>query len=653
MASIEEVIQREINPFDPVTFKAGNFWQEDASSPSRVESIHQNAITEVETVIDQVAQDHWSRTILLTGDVGSGKSYFLGRLKQRLNSKAFFAYVGPRQNNDYIWRHTLRQMVDSFMHNPEGEEESQLILWLKSLSAFKDRSLIKKVLGERGIFVNNFRSTYPTGIYQAKEFFGALYDLTDPNLYFLACDWLRGEDLDREDLNALGIKNSISSEVAAQGIISNFGKISTSAQPIILCFDQVETSQLLDGSADIQPVFNVSTTFHNEHLKNFLIIISIVVHTWKQNLNRIQKSDRDRIEKIVTLKSITLEEAQALWESRLNPLHKQATPKPQSSIYPLKSQALEQYFPNGKTTPRSALTLGQNLYLKYKTGEEEEADIQTSFKLLWQKELNKTQKKISRVRQFSSLELSSMLQKVLSALQVREIQPKFLLSSTYSNHSFQFTDVRKNIIGVAWIEEPNMTSFFKAMESCQTVVLQNLCQTLYLIRAERIGSPNNKGHKIYQKIFKISAPHEHIVPDMDSVCILATYDRLLNSARSGELVISGETLKPQGFDELVRRSNVFENCSLLQKLKIVKGTVAPPPIQKAKEYMFDFIKVQHIISAMTAIQHTRISFPTLTDEQLKFLIQELCHEKKINIIDDKVSIEEQVICLIPEQKSIK
>src|SRR4028119_132867 len=161
MTPIEEIIKREVNPFDLLNLKPGNFWGEKQDSALTVESIHQEAIAEIEALLDLVATDHRSRTVLLLGDSGSGKSYLLGRLKRTLNPKAFFAYIGPWAESDHIWRHTLRYTVDSLMHVPEGQKESQLLLWLKSRSAFTDRSLIKKLLGERGLFINNFKATYP------------------------------------------------------------------------------------------------------------------------------------------------------------------------------------------------------------------------------------------------------------------------------------------------------------------------------------------------------------------------------------------------------------------------------------------------------------------------------------------------------------
>ncbi len=658
MATIDEIIQQEVNPFDPVTFKTGNFWQEeDSDINSTVDSIHQEEIAQITQVVTQVAKDHRTRTVLLMGDVGSGKSYVLKRLKQSLNSKAFFVYIPPFVDSDYIWRHTLRQTVDSLMHKPQGKDESQLLLWLKSLFLFKDGSLMKKILGERNLFINNLKSAYPSGIFQAKEFFGVLFDLANPDLYFTACSWLRGDDLDEEDLKALKVKKSIDSEVKAQGILANLGKISISTYPIVLCFDQVESKQLPDGSADIQPVFNISTSFHNEQLKNFLIIISIVTNTWKQNSDHIQQSDKDRIEKLVLLKPITLDQAESLWASQLSLLHSQANPKPGSNIYPLSREILESKFPGGRTTPRLTLVLGQKEFLRQKLNikghhihDAVVNDVVASFKLLWEQEIKKTEQKVTKICHFSEPELISMLSRTLAALQVKEIQPKLLPSKAFASYSFAYRDADKNRrIGLIWAENPS-TSFFHTMNACQKVLEEKQCQLLYLIRAEGPGKANSKGYKTYKKIFLDEVSNRHIKPDLESVHYLATYDRLVNSVHSQELVVAGETIKLNELETLVRNAEVFRDCRLLQDLGIYppKNGNNKPTLVKEKEFLLNFIKVNHLVARKVVAQNIISQFPKLDDLQMEQLFQELCQENLIRILDASVPLDEQIICLVPK-----
>lgn len=137
MTSIEQLVRQNLNPFDPTTFKPGNFWQETQDEKQEVSSIHQEIVDGVERALNEVSRDRQTRTLMLLGDSGSGKSYLLGRLKRRFNDRACFAYVGPWPDSQFIWRHVLRQTVDSLIEVPEGQSEPQLVRWLKGLEVLK------------------------------------------------------------------------------------------------------------------------------------------------------------------------------------------------------------------------------------------------------------------------------------------------------------------------------------------------------------------------------------------------------------------------------------------------------------------------------------------------------------------------------------
>jgi hypothetical protein len=143
VTSLQKLIQHNLNPFDPSTFRPGNFWQENPDIALEVESIHWPILQAVEQTVSQIGKNHATQTLVLAGDSGSGKSYLIGRLKRQLNDKAFFAYIGPWPESDHLWRHTLRNTVDSLIQVPEGQSESQLLLWLKRLTSLQQYSFGK------------------------------------------------------------------------------------------------------------------------------------------------------------------------------------------------------------------------------------------------------------------------------------------------------------------------------------------------------------------------------------------------------------------------------------------------------------------------------------------------------------------------------
>jgi hypothetical protein len=664
MTDINDIIKREVNPFDIINLKPTNFWAEEQDSKLMVESIHKEAIIEIEGLLDLVGQDHRSRTVLLAGESGSGKSYLLGRLKRTLNPKAFFAYILCNwADSSNIWRHILRHTVDSLIQVPEGEKESQLMLWLKSLTAFTSSDITKRIFNDnfwealqsnRQKFIKHLKDTYKkAGIYNPDMFFGVLHDLANPELYDLACEWLRGDDLNEDSMKEIKVKTCIDTEDTAKNILANFGRISTQTQPIVLCFDNLDTMpQLPEGFLDIQPFFNVNTTIHGDNLKNFLVIISVITNTLKRHFDRILPADKAGIHKTIQLKPITIEQAEALWAYQLQPLHQLANPRPESPIFPLNRQILEKTYPGGKTMPRNALTLGREEYQKCKVILPPPPPVKAEFELLWQHEYTKSQGKITKISLLSSPDLIQMLQQSISSLKMQGVKTK-LLSGKYASYSLSYQHpTKREKLGIVWTEDSNMNSFYHIMNACQTVLQKNLCQTMYLIRGGDLGKPNMAGNQLYRQIFT-DTNHVHIKPSLQSIHYLATYQSLVNSAKSQELVIGGKTINLQRLETLINESEILNQCTLLQDLGIVSKPKPKPngkegkDLRPVKNFLLNLVKTQGYMGVATLISQAVSQFPDVKETEIRSLIEQLYQENKVKTVNPEAKLSEQLICLIP------
>ncbi|NET59841.1 MAG: ATP-binding protein [Symploca sp. SIO2E6] len=689
MTSIDELILRSTNPFD--NYRSVNFWDQQQATEPTVNSIHKDAIAKIEATLDQVALDHRTRTVRLEGDPGSGKTFLLGRLKRKLNSKAFFAYIPPFPQSDEIWRHILRYTVNSLVEVPHRQQDSQLLQWLKSLSVFKRRSFGQRLRqgsiwdwlrNDKQRFITNLKETYQRApIYNADSFFSLLHDLTNPKLYPKACEWLKGDDLSEESLEQLGVRHSIASEEAAYEILANFGRISIATQPIVLCFDQLESIACLpDGSLNLPALFNANTKIHEEN-HNFLIIISIIINTWKQNEHRLDQSHKDRIDTHLALRPISIEQAKSIWATRLFPLHSQAKYQPTSVIYPLKRRYLEAELPSGKTNPRNALLIGRDIFQQYKEWlaqesrerfkpssrhkqqNNEPSELLATFKLSWLEEFTKIQETILSIRQLSSPELIRMLQDVLVALQVEGIETSWLTKTKYASYSLSYqlpSQIGK--VRVIWTEDSNMNSFFNVMKICQKEVDNHTNTVLQLIRSVGVGKPSNAGHKLYQKIFT-GSPHRHLIPSLNSVHYLVTYHSLVKDAREGDLLIGSETLGLKALQALIRESKILDNCQLLQDLGIFAGQQQEDPrdlsnqkqdkasqdsqhrLLSAKDYLLNLIKTQGLMGRQILVQNICSQFTQVSESQAEQLIEQLCQEKQISILNPREQPEAQLIFL--------
>ena len=703
MTSIDQLVCQAINPFDPATFKPGNFWYEQPDLTLEVDSIHQDAIDQVSGVVSQVVADQNTRTLLLMGDSGSGKSYLLGRMKRTLNDQASFVYIDPFPDGSAIWRHILRYTVDSLIQTPDQpspkskskkKPESQLLRWLKQLSVLDPKDVTKWGKTKRQRVIKKLKEAYPSGIYNPTEFFGALYDLLDPKRYPSACEWLRGDDVDEESLELLQIQEAIATEDTAQKILANFGRLAADTQPIILCFDQLDNiARNGKGQIDLQALFSANSTIHNQGLKNFLVIISIITSTWRQQSKMVQPADRARIDHTVTLRRISIDQAEALWAHRLAPLHADATPKPKSAIAPFSRSDLDRKFPGGKTHPRNVLELGRRQFQEAKTGvadtigldgtgvpsisksrskaspksgiiqKQRKEDQIAAFRLLWRKELAQTQERITRMRQLAAPDLILMLQEMLAVIKIEDVRSRLLPSQTYTSHSLSYkARPADNLpaharIGVVWNDDPNMTTFYHVMNACWRVTAIGLCHTLYLIRASHTGKRGRKSHTLFTEIFD-GNPHQRIRIDLLSVQYLATYHSLVNAAHAQELVIAGTMIDLEGLESLMRKARIPRNCRLLQDLGLVWGRErrssnideeADPvrlskDLEPIKEFLLDLIKTHQILGVTTLINTASREFPQVPPEQWQQLVTELCQGKRVKLLDPRAKLDAQLIC---------
>ncbi|WP_373478317.1 hypothetical protein [Geminocystis sp.] len=583
------------NPFDDVTY--GNFWFE-KHNQENVDSIHQSAFNHIEYQLKLLIKDKFrqTKTILLTGDAGCGKSHLLGRLKDKLNSSAYFVYIQPIEDYRYFWRHTLQYTVTSLMQIPEGETKSQLQLWLKGLPIFHSSDLIDKILGEKRVFIRHLKNSYPAGIVEAKKFFTALYELTTDN-YDLACDWLKGEDLDEEDLQILGLNKSIDSEKLARGILSNFGRIGDATKPIIICFDQIERA--------FSNVFNVNTTFHNERLVNFLLLISITTDNWQTYKRTMLQSDLARINQSVFLDDITIEEAEKLWINRLKPLHLQCNAQPNSAIYPLEKKKLTDNALGERINLRNALNLGGKLFSEYiekipRKKPDDNGDNRPDFLKKWDQVFEENQegiKELTTILNHSDEEFLEMFRYILECLGIENINCQFL-SGVNASKGFTFTCPKtRDTKGFIVNNTPNASNFTALMRQCQNVFNQNKCTQLILIR--NFTTPDRgMGAEIYQSLFKPASKRcIHHKLTLEDLHYLFTYKKLYKDAISGDLTIQFKTISRQELLLDMQRYKILNNCLTLNNIGLIHCF---PDINVFKDKLANILQ-----------NNTEISFPEI------------------------------------------
>ena len=260
------------------------------------------------------------------------------------------------------------------------------------------------------------------------------------------------------------------------------------------------------------------------------------------------------------------------------------------------------------------------------------------------------------MRQLSSPELIEMLISAMRVLKVENIQPK-LLSGTYANYSLSYQSSNQPYVGIVWNEDSNLRSFCNAMKACVKALESKRNVSLTMIRSESVGTIRNRGYQIYEQIFTNSS-HRHIKASLESVHYLKTYQKLVNDARYGDLVLNFAPLKLPELVKLVRETKVLHQCTLLRDLGIVSGdsgTEPQPevikltePLIEVKEFLHNLVKHHHILGQEILIKQVKTQFPEVEVAKIETLIQELVKEQKISVINPNAKPQERSICLIPQ-----
>ena len=669
---VNQIICNSTNPFDTESLTPGNAQQEPYNPALSVDSMHQDALEEINQQLSQIVEDkrHASRSLIVSGDSGCGKSYLLARFKNTFDQKAFFVDIEPWSDSDKIWRHILRQIIDILGQETEGQEESNMLFWLNNLAIFRTGDFPNWITEQRGEFIRNLMAKYPVAIHNARDFFGVIYDLKNPDLYPVALSWLRGENLDEKDLKTIQANEVIDTEEAAKGILGNLGLMAENTPPIILCFDQLEKlPSFSNGFLDLQPLFDVNSFIHNRGLTNFFVIISIIHTTFNRHKLRFEDADLARINHKITLKNINLEQVQELWSLRLVQLHREIDYQGKSPLYPLTKKELKASFPGGKTLPRTAVAVGRNLFQDYqqKTLEsispklpeqklEENPEIIAKFNLLWQENFKEVKKKITKVSLLSSPELIKILVETLNALEVQKVKTH-LLERRYGAYSLTYRKRNSNrTIGLVWVEEPNMATFLHVIKGIEDIIKQNICFGFYLLRVDSVGRLKNTGYKIYRRIFEnAKSPHiKHIKPSLNSIHALATYHELIVLVEKNELVLEDNVITLEELQGITRAAKVFDNCRLLQDLGVVdvNEEISNRASVELQAFVLKKVAREEILGKKILIEYCLKNCPhEVSEEQIHQAIYELCQDQKIQILNPKASLRGQVIGVVPPNRN--
>jgi len=336
-------------------------------------------------------------TLVVTGDVGSGKTQLIGRLRRRVvgDGSALFVYANAGKYGDLnLLRYQFLQTLVEELARVGSQKVTQ---WQEVAVAMANASNPKVEKPLAATIVNNFDKAYTKALnnnHNLIKWLSAQVLKTKPDadpfilraiLWTLseshapyAVAWLAGTELDPETAMAMGLptnanKTARDREAEALGTIIKILRLVSDHKPVLICFDELETGRFDEyGRTTSMVIANLVKDLHdNLELssigKGVVILTAMFQSTWAGSFSTASGSSVDisggvvdRMSTATKAKPISLDplnsqstvDLVALWLRE--ELYEPRNLKPHDPVYPFAESKLRE-IGKGKPTVREVL----------------------------------------------------------------------------------------------------------------------------------------------------------------------------------------------------------------------------------------------------------------------------------------------------------
>lgn len=314
-----------------------------------VPEIHQEAFDLCRRALDYIRRNRQSTSVLLHGDAGSGKTHLLARLQAWLAGAltiygdappAVFISVRMQTSPQMMWRHLQSRFGEDLLRpTANGRTQLERILLPRLVEVAPEigepGAWMERVQrASRGLNATDQAALALNEVEDALDALDRAAGLNDRDLVIVLSHfilgrhrrdvraWLRGESLPESALTQLGLKVEMDGdpEERARTLVLSLCRMTGTAIPLVLCFDQVEALQSHPHDLGGLHRFGQMISFLRDETHNTLLI-SCILSTFLNALNEaVISSDYDRMRAFGerTLKVLDPDQARRLIEARLN-----------------------------------------------------------------------------------------------------------------------------------------------------------------------------------------------------------------------------------------------------------------------------------------------------------------------------------------------
>jgi len=613
------------NPF--LQDRVDSPWQECFQD---VPEINRTAFQSIQNSIAAVCQTNQSRGLILHGEPGSGKTHLLQRLRffTQREPRTWFIYIPPFPGPNRFWRHLLecffydvcqrsKQANGPARPTPdkpsavEGPGQGPLTQIEEALTRHLVERPLETTQNLAGWWAEICRKDLP-GEPLFRRLKPTFDQLTvrfrlDPDVmkvlrHYLSWNHrasayadLLGRDLPEEDLQLLGVKQSLDDEERARQAVLTFCRVAGTAFTIILAFDQIEGLQLDPHDFDGLRAFAKNAVDLMSQCGNLLILSAVQTYFLSALGNAMHASYYQRIAQDESvLEILSKESAKKLIAYRLDTQKEFAglrnADARRGPLWPFNVEEIEKLIPVGGLPARELIRRVRHLFDEKKSAPLPPIkSLAERWKEDFERELNRPLTRLDEgVYEDGLLKLLQI--KPLRGWRARRGKEKDL-------HVILERDAEK--IGISVSHSENMTSLASQLKRLLDLIERKSVGKLIFLRDARLPI-SAKAKATQERLQEIVKKGSRVIrPPAEAYAALNVLRELWNKAAENDLTVGDSTISMGELKKWLAENTPRPLEDLIEDA--CKGIEEPPPVDTG-ERLLEILRGRWIMPLSQAAQ---------------------------------------------------
>lgn len=586
-----------------------------------VVSVHQSAFKRCRDAVAAIRARSHTTAMLIYGEIGSGKTHLLARLRAHVAreaeadgpgglQEAIFVSVRLHTSARMIWRHLRDCLIGDLLRRsgPGGSQLERLLLHQLSKHELIDGDCSLWLAQRRqGAQFDNFRCHELEELFDRIDSVGRLgYNLRVVLGHLLlgrhrglAGAWLRGASLPDTALQKLEIMPEQDGddelEEQAHQLVIALSSLATTELPLIFCFDQIEALQLDPQDASGLIAFGRMISALQAETKHTLLISCIQIAFLSALYQFVRGADLDRMREFdeLSLNPLTWDEARQLIKSRMDALPdlKRLRAAHLDPLWPLPEAEIKTVFTGGGCAARRLIAHCADLFEAQRGGNVVMAPPASTVEVFLHQALEERRRKALesseplQTNQIITHGLPSLLHLTGNRWRQKNLNipdgVDLLLESPTGN------------VAVSMCNNRPGPSLIKKLGKLGKMANESPATRLIMLRDSRlpVGAGAAKTRELRERLLQKGA--RWVEPSPEALAALDALRRLLSDAKSGELDNHGATVELKTVQDWLAQNLAVELKGILNE--VLPDDVLPPP-EELYEEIAELLERQHIVS---------------------------------------------------------